>query len=64
MKLSPESSNTKQNKSTNIISGDSSDHLSSDESSTIVEDATVEKYEADNRDSDVLNLRKLGFFRL
>ena len=53
MKLSPESSNTKQNKSTNIISGDSSDHLSSDESSTIVEDATVEKYEADNRDSDV-----------
>ena len=53
MKLSPESSNTKQNKSTNIISGDSSDDLSSDESSTIVKDATVEKYEADNRDSDV-----------
>ena len=45
-KLSSEDSNTKQNKSTNTTS----DNIS-DDWSTVIENATVELYEAENRNS-------------
>ena len=52
-----ENSNTEQNKSTNITSGDSSD-----DSYTIIEDTPLEKHEGDNRHIDMSLIEEsLGF---
>ena len=56
-KPSSENSNAEQNKSTNITLDDSSN-----DSSTIIEDTTLEKHEADKRHSDMSLIEEsLGF---